>query len=59
MQKCGGMICINLIDFNQKASETTYANDHRVPVKENLCFKCATGIKLGGYKTKPRKKKCK
>ena len=53
------MICVNLNDFNQKASETTYANDPNEKYKEGLCFECATGINLDDYTTKPRKKKCK
>ena len=53
------MICVNLTDFNQKASETTYANDPHEKYKEGLCFECATGINLDDYTTKPRKKKCK
>ena len=33
-KKCGGMICVNLTDFNQKASETTYANDLMKNIKK-------------------------
>lgn len=45
-KKCGGMICVNLFDFKQKTSETTYANNPHEKYKEGLCFECATGINL-------------
>ena len=46
-KKCGGIICVNLLDLKQKASETTYANNPSEKYKEGLCFECATGINLG------------
>ena len=51
-KKCGGMICINLTDFKQKASETTYANKPDENYKEGLCFECATRINLDKFKSR-------